>query len=184
MRNQESARLKSHYRCRTVQVATKTLKFAQDMSARLGLRCGHLSDSYDRACRGADINRGRDVNLSGHHFCSTIGSGEGVVSMRSVGENEAMDDVYAKCDRFFVDYDPATRTAIRLISNMHRSWSHWAKQHRRADLEVVAGRKPGRQKSQEKILAGDRRPHNPGHFIAYRVYLRAKAEGRGLRLHF
>jgi N-[(2S)-2-amino-2-carboxyethyl]-L-glutamate dehydrogenase len=49
---------------------------------------------------------------------------------------------------------------------------------------VVAGRKPGRQNPQEKILVATVGLTTQDISIAYRVYLRAKAEGRGLRLPF
>jgi ornithine cyclodeaminase/alanine dehydrogenase-like protein (mu-crystallin family) len=135
-------------------------KFAQDMSARLGLSVRAV-DSYEEACRGADIIV---VGTSSPRpFLRHDWLGEGVF-LALVGEHEAMDDVYAKCDRFFVDYNPATEKhpphiqhaveagAVGPSSIAGQIWGGGCRPQ--AGTPESAGKNPG----------GDRRPHNPGHF--------------------
>jgi ornithine cyclodeaminase/alanine dehydrogenase-like protein (mu-crystallin family) len=155
-------------------------KFAQDMSARLGLSVRAV-DSYEEACRGADIIV---VGTSSPQpFLRHDWLGEGVF-LAVVGEHEAMDDVYAKCDRFFVDYNPATEKHPAHIQHAVESGAVGPSSIAGQIWEVVAGRKPGRQNPQEKILVATVGLTTQDISIAYRVYLRAKAEGRGLRLPF
>jgi alanine dehydrogenase len=155
-------------------------KFAQDMSAMLGITVNPV-DTYEQACRGSDIIV--VGTPSPEPFLEYEWLSDGVL-LAVVGEHEAKDEVYAKCDRLFVDYDPATekppahmRHAIEagLIGPDTITGQIW---------EVVTGRKPGRRTAKEKIMVSTVGLTTQDIAIAYQAYLRAKAEGRGLRLPF
>lgn len=155
-------------------------KFAQNMSVTLGVPVKAV-DSYEEACRGADIIV---VGTSSHEpFLHYDWLGDGVF-LAVVGEHEAMHDVYAKCDRFFVDYNPESEKHPAHIQDAVEAGAIDPNAITGQIWEVVAGRKPGRQTSKEKILVATVGLTTQDISIAYQLYLRAKAEGQGLRLPF
>ena len=155
-------------------------KFAQEMSGSLGVPVKAV-DSYEDACRGADIIV---VGTSSHEpFLRYDWLGDGVF-LAVVGEHEAMNDVYAKCDRFFVDYNPASEKHPAHIQQAIEAGAIGPETITGQIWEVVAGRKPGRRNAKEKVLIATVGLTTQDISIAYQLYLRAQAEGRGLRLPF
>lgn len=154
--------------------------FARQMAETLGLRVTAV-DSYEEVCRSSDIIVA--ATSSSRPFLDFRWLKEGVF-LAVVGEHEAMDEVYAECDRFFVDYDPEHE---RHPAHIQRAVEAGAIGPDTIDgqiWEVVAGRKPGRRTARERILVATVGLTTQDIAIAHQLYLRAKAEGRGLRLPF
>ncbi|MDB5601978.1 MAG: ornithine cyclodeaminase [Xanthobacteraceae bacterium] len=155
-------------------------KFAHEMSHTLGLRVRAV-DSYEEACRGADIIV---VGTSSPEpFLHYDWLEEGVF-LAVVGEHEAMNDVYVKCDRFFVDYNPASEKHPAHIQHAVDAGAIGTEDITGQLWEVIAGRKPGRRNAKEKVLVASVGLTTQDISIAYQLYMRAKAEGLGMRLPF
>ena len=133
-------------------------------------------DSYEEACRDADIIV---VGTSSQQpFLHYDWLGDGVL-LAVVGEHEAMDDVYAKCDRFFVDYNPASEKHPAHIQHAVEAGAIGPNTITGQIWEVVAGRKPGRQNPKEKILVATVGLTTQDISIAYQALPAGK--GRGAR---
>jgi alanine dehydrogenase len=138
-------------------------------------------ESHEDAIRGADIIICATPSTSPYLDFEWLTEG---VFVGAVGHDEVAHDVYARCDRFYVDYDPAggghpahIRAAIAegALRAEHISGEFW---------QVVAGRQPPRRDSSERILVATVGLTSQDVAIAYDLYLQARAEGRGLRLPF
>lgn len=155
-------------------------RFASELSAELGLRIS-AADSYEEVCRGSDIIVAG--TSSPEPFLKYDWLAEGVF-LAVVGEHEATHEVYARCDRFFVDYNPETE---RHPPHVQRAIDAGAIGPDAIDgqlWEVVAGTKRGRGNDRERILVATVGLTTQDISIAHQLYVRAKAEGRGIRLPF
>jgi alanine dehydrogenase len=155
-------------------------KFAQDTSAALGLPVKAM-DSYEEVCRGADIIMAGTPSVAPFIRYDWLKDG---VFIGVMGQDEATHEVYAKCDCFFIDYDPATQKHPLHIQQAVDAGAIGPKTITGQIWEVVAGRKPGRRDAKEKILVATVGLTTQDIAIAYELCLRAKAQGRGLRLPF
>ena len=153
-------------------------RFAREMSASLDLPVIAV-ESYEEACRGADIIMSGTPSVT--PFIQYDWLNEGVF-VGAMGLEEATHEVYAKCDRFFVDYDPATEQHPPHIQQALDTIAPGPDRPSGQIWEVVAGCKPGRRDAREKILVATVGLTTQDLAIAYELYLQAKAEGRGLRL--
>lgn len=155
-------------------------KFAQAMTATLGIPVVAV-DTYEETCRGSDIvvvgTSSREPFL--HYAWLDDGA-----FLAVVGEHEAMNDVYAKCDQFFVDYNPETEKHPAHIQEALDAGAIGSDSITGQIWEVVAGRKPGRRSAKDKILVATVGLTTQDISIAYQLYLRAQAEGLGIRLPF
>jgi ornithine cyclodeaminase/alanine dehydrogenase-like protein (mu-crystallin family) len=135
-------------------------------------------DSYEAACRGTDIIMAATPSTAPFIRYEWLKEG---VFLGVMGHHEATHEVYAKCDRFFLDYDPSKekhpahiREAMEAIGSADKVTGQiW---------EVVAGRIAGRKNAKEKILVATVGLTTQDIAIAYQLYQEAKARGRGLRL--
>jgi ornithine cyclodeaminase/alanine dehydrogenase-like protein (mu-crystallin family) len=155
-------------------------KFAQDMSAALGLPVKAM-DSYEEVCRGADIIVAGTPSVAPFIRYDWLKDG---VFIGVMGQEEATHEVYAKCDCFFVDYDPATQKHPLHIQQAVDSGAIGPETLTGQIWEIVSGRKRGRRDAKDKILVATVGLTSQDIAIAYELYLRAKIEGRGLRLPF
>jgi len=148
--------------------------FAHSMSAETGL---HIEpcDSYEEVCRDTDIL-----------ICATPAKEPFVrfdwlkpgVFVGAIGDDELEHEVYARCDRFFVDYDPAVERHPNHISAAVAAGATVTGRI----CDVVGGRLPRRRDAQERVLVSTVGLTSQDIAVAYWLYLRAKGEGRGIRL--
>jgi ornithine cyclodeaminase/alanine dehydrogenase-like protein (mu-crystallin family) len=155
-------------------------RFAGEMGAKLGIRIQAVN-SYEEVCRSSDIIVA--ATSSPEPFLKFEWLDEGVF-LAVVGEHEAMDDVYARCDRFFVDYDPEREKHPPHIQHAVDSGAVGPGTIAGQLWEVVSGKKPGRTSMRDKILVATVGLTTQDIAIAHRLYHRATAEGRGVRLPF
>lgn len=166
-------------RTTSLRPETRT-RFAREMSAETGLAV-RACETHEEVCRGADIV-----------ICATIAKdpflrwewlSEGAF-VGAVGAEEVTDEVYSRCDRLFVDYDPRTEPHPEHI---RRAIAAGAMSPSRIDgqiWEVVSGAKPGRQSERERVLVCTVGLTSQDISIAYGLYELAKAGGHGMRLPF
>ena len=109
---------------------------------------------------------------------------EGWRVSRRAGPGGGEHDVYAKCDRLFVDYDPAKEKHPLHIRRAIEAGAITADKPIPQIWEVVSGRLPGRKNAKEKIVVATVGLTTQDTAIAHALYLQAKAEGRGIRLPF
>lgn len=153
-------------------------RFAAEMSQTLGIAVVAV-DSYEAACRGADIIMTGTPSTQPFLLFEWLKEG---VFLGVMGLHEATNDVYAKCDRFFIDYDPAKEKHPSHIRDALEAIGAGADKVTGQIWEVVAGRLPGRKDAKEKILVATVGLTTQDIAIAYQLYQEAKAQGRGLRL--
>jgi ornithine cyclodeaminase/alanine dehydrogenase-like protein (mu-crystallin family) len=163
----------------SLRVQSRT-RFAAEMGERLGLRVT-AADNHEQVCRDSDIIVA--ATPSPEPFLRFEWLAEGAF-LAVVGEHEAMHDVYARCDRFFIDYDPererhpahiqqaVDRGAIGPGTMSGQIW------------EVVSGLKAGRSSARDRILVATVGLTTQDIAIAYQLYRRAAAEGGGIRLPY
>lgn len=155
-------------------------KFAKEMSAALDIPVD-ATDSYEEVCRDADIIMAGTPSTIPFIEYGWLKDG---VFVGLMGQNEASQEVFARCDRFFVDYDPdAQRHPAHIqraiiagvIGRGHLAGQIW---------EAITGRMPGRRDAREKIVVVSVGVTSQDIAIAYQLYLWAKDGGFGLRLPF
>lgn len=154
--------------------------FAKEQSAALGLPVRAVS-SYEEACRDADIIMTATPSTTPFLEYEWLKDGAFVGLM---GLEEAKHNVYRKCDRLFVDYDPATEKHPAHIRRAVEAGAISPDKPIRQIWEAVSGKFPGRQNDREKIVAATVGLTTQDTSIAYALYMQAKAEGRGIRLPF
>jgi alanine dehydrogenase len=155
-------------------------KFADQMSAALGISVQAM-DSYEEVCRGADIIMAGTPSAVPFIQYGWLKDGAFIGLM---GHYEAMPEVFAKCDRIFIDYDPATQ---KHPAHIQRAIDAGAINHGSLTDQIwqaVSGRKPGRRNAKEKIVVVSVGVTSQDIAIAYQLYLWAKTRGLGLRLPF
>ena len=155
-------------------------KFADEMSAALGVPV-QATDSYEEVCRGTDIIMAGTPSTVPFIEYGWLKDG---VFVGLMGQEEATQEVFARCDRFFVDYDPDTQKhpvhiqramTAGAIGREHLTGQIW---------EAVTGRMRGRRNAQEKIVVVSVGITSQDIAIAHQLYLWAKDKGLGLRLPF
>jgi ornithine cyclodeaminase/alanine dehydrogenase-like protein (mu-crystallin family) len=154
--------------------------FAKEQSTALGLPVRAV-DSYEDACRGADIIMTATPSTVPFLKYEWLKDGAFVGLM---GLEEAEHDVYRKCDRLFVDYNPATEKHPAHIRHAVESGAILPDKPIRQIWEAVSGKLPARQNERQKIVAATVGLTTQDTSIAYALYLQAKADGRGIRLPF
>ena len=164
----------------TSQRAKTRSAFAQEQSTLLGLAVRAV-DSYEEVCRGADIIISATPSTVPFIKYEWLKDG---VFVGVLGHEEAMHEVYAKCDRLLIDYDPATQKHAPHIQRAIDAGAITVDKPIRKIWEVVAGRVPARQDAREKIIVATVGLTTQDTAIAHALYLQAKKEGRGLRLPF
>jgi ornithine cyclodeaminase/alanine dehydrogenase-like protein (mu-crystallin family) len=164
----------------TSQRSESRAAFARDQRAALGLPVQAV-DNYEEVCRGADIIIAATPSTVPFIKYEWLKDG---VFVGVLGLEEATHEVYAKCDRLLVDYDPATEKHAPHIQRAIDAGAITADKPIRQIWEVVAGRVPARQDAREKIVVATVGLTTQDTAIAHALYLQAKKEGRGLRLPF
>jgi ornithine cyclodeaminase/alanine dehydrogenase-like protein (mu-crystallin family) len=155
-------------------------KFATDMSRASGISIEAV-DSYEEVCREADIIVAGTPSTT--PFIQYDWLKEGVF-IGLMGQIEATPEVFGKCDRVFLDYDPSTQ---RHPPSIQRAIDAGATDGARLTdqvWEAVTGRKPGRRSPQERIVVFSVGVTSQDIAVAYQLYLTAKSQGFGLRLPF
>lgn len=155
-------------------------QFAAEMAASLGIPV-RSCDSHEEVCRGADIII--CATIAKEPFLQWAWLKEGAF-IGAVGAEEVTHEVYARCDRLLVDYDPAVEAhpehirraiAAGAISEAQISGQLW---------QAISGSRPGRRDDRERILVCTVGLTSQDISIAYGLYEQAKSEGRGMRLPF
>ena len=154
--------------------------FAREQCAALGLPVRSV-DNYNEVCCGADIIVSGTPSTAPFIRYEWLKDG---VFLGLVGLEEAAHDVYAKCDRLFVDYNPETEKHPAHIRKAVEVGAITPDRPIRQIWEVVVGKLPARRNASEKIVVATVGLTTQDTAIAYALYLRAKAEGRGIRLPF
>ena len=155
-------------------------RFAAEMSRELGLEVVAKA-GYEEVCRGADIIVCGTPSVEPFLRYDWLADGAFV---GAVGLDEVAHDVYARCDRFYVDYDLKTEPHPEHIQD---AIDAGAITHERITGElwqVVSGQHPSRRDDREKVLVCTVGLTSQDISIAYELYEQAKAEGRGMRLPF
>ena len=164
----------------TSQRAASRAAFAKEQSTALGLPIRAV-DSYEEACHGADIVIAATPSTEPFIQYEWLRDGAFVGVM---GHDEATHEVYEKCDRLFVDYNPETEKHAPHIQSAIDAGGLSADKPIRQIWEVVSGKLPGRRDEREKIVVATVGLTTQDTAIAHALYLQAKDEGRGLRLPF
>lgn len=154
--------------------------FAREQNAVLGLPIRAV-DSYEEACRGADIiMSGTPSNAPFIRF-EWLKQGTFVGLM---GLDEACHDVYAGCDQLFVDYDPHTEPHPAHIRNAFAVGAIPPDKPIRQIWEVVAGKLPGRRDAAERIVVATVGLTTQDIALGYTLYRKARDRGLGIKLPF
>ena len=176
--------LSALYSIADVRVTSRTLasreSFSKVQSVALGLPVRAV-DTYEEVCRGADIIIAGTPSTAPFIKYDWLKPG---VFLGVLGLEEAEHDVYAKCDRLFVDYDPAIQQHPLHIRRAIEAGAITADKSIPQIWEVVSGKLPGRKNANEKIAVVTVGLTTQDTAIAHLLYLQAKAEGRGIRLPF
>lgn len=155
-------------------------RFAAEMTAVLELPV-RACDAHEEVCRDADII-----------ICATIARApflrwtwlkEGVF-IGAVGAEEVTHEVYARCDRMLVDYNPASEPHPDHIRRAIAAGAMTGAKVSDQLWEAISGAKPGRCNDRERILVCTVGLTSQDISIAYGLYEQAKLEGRGMRLPF
>jgi ornithine cyclodeaminase/alanine dehydrogenase-like protein (mu-crystallin family) len=154
--------------------------FAREHSALLGLPVRAV-DSYEEVCRDADIIMAGTPSTEPFIRYEWLNAG---VLLGLMGQDEATHEVYARCDRMFVDYDPAVEQHPPHIRRAIETGAVAPHKAIRQIWEVVAGAVPARRDENERVLVATVGLTTQDTAIAHALYLQAKREGRGLRLPF
>lgn len=167
-----------------VRVTSRTLasrqSFSKEQSVALGLPVRAV-DTYEEVCRGADIIIAGTPSTTPFINYDWLKPG---VFLGVLGLEEAEHDVYAKCDRLFVDYDPAVQQHPLHIRRAIEAGAIKADKSIPQIWEVVSGKLQGRKNADEKIVVATVGLTTQDTAIAHMLYLQAKAAGRGIRLPF
>jgi alanine dehydrogenase len=155
-------------------------RFAEEMTAALGIPVQAVA-THEEVCRGADIIMTGTPSQTPFIEYGWLADG---VFVGLMGQREAKDEVFAKCDRLFVDYNPATEKHPPSVQRAIDAGALDKTSFSGEIWEVVSGRKPARQNGKEKILAVSAGVASQDVAIAHQLYLRAKERGLGLRLPF
>lgn len=164
----------------TSQRVESRLAFAREQGTLLGLSVRAV-DTYEEVCRGADIIMAGTPSTD--PFIKYEWLKEGVF-VGVMGLEEATHEVYANCDRLFVDYNPATEKHPSHIQRAIAAGAIPAEKPIHQIWEVVAGHLRKRGDAIEKILVATVGLTTQDTAIAYALFLQAKQEGRGTRLPF
>jgi alanine dehydrogenase len=164
----------------TSQRAASRETFAEEQGSALGLRIQAV-DSYEEACRDADIIIAATPSTEPFIRYQWLKDGSFVGVM---GHEEATHELYEKCDRLFVDYNPATEKHAPHIQHAIDAGGLSPDKPIRQIWEVVCGKLPGRRDAREKVVVATVGLTTQDTAIAHALYLQAKDEGRGLRLPF
>ena len=164
----------------TSQRAETRAAFAQEQSAALGLAVRAV-DGYEQVCRGADIIISATPSTVPFIKYEWLKDG---VFVGVLGHEEATHEVYAKCGRLLVDYNPATEKHAPHIQRAIDAGAITADKLIRQIWEVVAGKVPARRDAREKIVVATVGLTTQDTAIAHALYLQAKKEGRGIAAAF
>jgi ornithine cyclodeaminase len=164
----------------TSQRAASRQAFAKEKSAALGLSIQAV-DTYEEACRGADIIIAATPSTEPFIQYEWIKDGAFVGVM---GHEEVTPKLFEKCDRLFVDYNPKTEKHAPQIQHAIDLGGLSCDKPIGQIWEVVSGKLPGRSNSREKVVVVTVGLTTQDTAIAHALYLQAKDEGRGLRLPF
>ena len=164
----------------TSQRAASRVAFAKDKSAALGLSIKAV-DTYEEVCRGADIIISATPSTEPFIQYEWVKDGAFVGVM---GHEEATHNLFEKCDRLFVDYNPETEKHAPHIQHAIDVGGLSRDKPIGQIWEVVSGKLPGRSNPREKVVVATVGLTTQDTAIAYALYLQAKDEGRGLRLPF
>lgn len=154
--------------------------FCAEMAAATGLKITSTA-SYEAVCRDADVIFSATPSAAPFVKFDWLKPG---VFLGVVGHDELEHDVFARCDRFYVDYDFRNEQHPHHIKAAIASGVLGADRISGALWEVVAGRQPGRRKSEERVVVATVGLTSQDIALAYDVYQRAKADGRGITLPF
>lgn len=154
--------------------------FAREHAATLGIPV-LAATSYEEVCHDADIIMSGTPSTS--PFIEDVWLKKGVF-VGLMGLDEARDEVYANCDRLFVDYDPATEKHPAHIRSAVQSGAISPNKPIRQIWEAVCGTVPARQNDEERIVVATVGLTTQDTAIAYELYRQAVAKGRGIRLPF
>jgi ornithine cyclodeaminase/alanine dehydrogenase-like protein (mu-crystallin family) len=155
-------------------------KFADRMSESLGIPVAAVA-GYEELCRDADIIMAGTPSTAPFIEYAWLKDGAFVGLM---GRNEAAQEVFAKCDRLLIDYDPATQKHPAALQRAIDAGAIESGRLTDQIWQVVTGGKPGRRNDKEKIVVVSVGVTTQDVAIAYQLYLSAKAKGLGLRLPF
>jgi ornithine cyclodeaminase len=153
---------------------------ARAMRERTGLDV-RACESHEEAVRGADIVVCATPSTAPYLEFGWLKEG---VFVGAVGHDEVAHDVYARCDRFYVDYDLAAGVHPAHIRAAIAEGALRAEQISGELWQVVAGRQPRRRDGTERILVSTVGLTSQDVAIAYDLFRQARAEGRGMRLPF
>lgn len=153
---------------------------AEAMSAETGIEVTAV-DTHEAAIRRADIVICATPATQPYLDFSWLKEG---VFVGAVGHDEVRHDVYARCDRFYVDYDIAGGGHPAHIRAALGEGALRAEDFSGELWEVVGRRQPGRRNDAERILVATVGLTSQDIAIAYDLYQQARTEGRGMRLPF
>ena len=155
-------------------------QFAREASETLGLRVT-ACDTHEAVCRGADIII--CATIAREPFLEWDWLKEGVF-IGAVGAEEVEHEVYRRCDRLFVDYDPRTEPHPEHINRAIAAGAIGQDNISGPLWETVCGAKPGRRNESDRILVCTVGLTSQDISIAHALYEQAKTDGRGMRLPF
>jgi ornithine cyclodeaminase/alanine dehydrogenase-like protein (mu-crystallin family) len=152
--------------------------FAARMGSELGLNV-RACESYEEVCRDADIL-----------ICGTPAKAPFVrfdwlkegVFIGAMGHDELDHDIYARCDRFFVDYNPAVEHHPTHIQKAVDSGVMPPDAITGQIWQMITGRIPGRRDARERILVSTVGLTSQDISVAWQLYQRARELGRGIPL--
>jgi alanine dehydrogenase len=152
--------------------------FATRMGAQLGIPV-RACDSYEEVCRDVDILIcGTPAKTP---FVKFDWLKEGVF-IGAMGHDELDHDIYARCDRFFVDYNPAVEHHPTHIQKAVDSGVMPPDAITGQIWQMITGRIPGRTDPAERILVSTVGLTSQDISVAWQLYQRAKELGRGIAL--
>lgn len=154
--------------------------FAREAGARLGLPVT-ACDTHEAVCRGADIVI--CATIAREPFLQWPWLKEGAF-VGAVGAEEVTHEVYSRCDRLLVDYNPLTEPHPEHIARAIAAGAITADKVGGQLWQAICGARPGRTRDADRILVCTVGLTSQDISIAHALYEQAKAEGLGLRLPF
>lgn len=155
-------------------------RFAAEMSRELGIKVTAKA-SYEEVCRGSDIIVCGTPSTEPFLRYEWLSEGAFV---GAVGLEEVCHDVYALCDRFYVDYNPRTEPHPEHIRKAIDDGAITPENITGELWEPISGHSMGRRSERERILVCTVGLTSHDISIAYELYQKAKAQGLGMRLPF
>ncbi|OFV80722.1 MAG: hypothetical protein A2W26_13360 [Acidobacteria bacterium RBG_16_64_8] len=154
------------------------LAFAQRMSEELGVPVV-AKDSYEEVCRGADIIVTGTPSVTPFVRSEWLAPG---VFVAALGPDEVETEAYATSDKIVVDYDREHEKHPRSLQRLTDLRPRGPDPVHAALWEVVTGRKPGRERADERIILYTVGLTAHDVAIAHALYQRAVKEGAGIRI--